>query len=133
MSEENLEVVRRWWASFNEHGVPSLDLCDEQIEISNPPDFPVSGSYHGHEGVRQWRADVFEIVDDANVEVEKLFDAGDGETVVMFLRFQGAALYTRIEFDEPWAAVWRIQGGKLLNAQGYTSRRKALEAAGLSE
>ncbi|MGH2982207.1 MAG: nuclear transport factor 2 family protein [Solirubrobacterales bacterium] len=133
MSEESLEVVRRWWASFNEHGMPALDLCDEQIEIRNPPDFPVRGSYHGHEGVRQWRTDVFEVVDDANVEVEKLIDAGDGKTVVMFLRLQGMAIYTRIQFDEPWAAVWRIEGGKLLHAQGYTSRRKALEAAGLHE
>jgi ketosteroid isomerase-like protein len=131
VSDENLEVVRRWWASFNEHGIPSLDLCDEQIEIRNPPDFPVSGLYRGHEGVRQWRTDVFEIVDDANVEVEKLIDAGDGATVVMFLRLQGKALYTRIEFDEPWAAVWRIEGGKLRHAQGYTSRREAVEAAGL--
>ncbi len=111
--------------------MPSLDLCDEQIEIRNPPDFPVSGLYRGHEGVRQWRTDVFEIVDDASVEVEKLIDVGDGATVVMFLRLQGKALYTRIEFDEPWAAVWRIEGGKLVHAQGYISRRDAVEAAGL--
>lgn len=87
--------------------------------------------YRGHEGVRQWRTDVFEIVDDANVEVEKLIDAGDGATVVMFLRLKGKALYTRIEFDEPRAAVRRIEGGKLRHAQGYTSRREAVEAAGL--
>jgi len=133
MSAQNLDIVRRWWESFNEHGMPSLDLCDEEIEIRNPPDFPVRGSYHGHDGVRQWRTDVWDIVDEPKVELEKLFDAGDGETVVMFLRFQGVARHTRIEFDEPWAAVWRMQGGKLLNAQGYTSRRKALEAAGLRE
>jgi ketosteroid isomerase-like protein len=132
MSEENLDVVRRWWASFNDEGMPSLDLCDEQIEVTNPPDFPVRGSYQGHEGVRQWRTDVFEIVDDARVEVEELFDAG-GETVVMFLRFQGTASHTRIKFDEPWAAVWKIRGGKVVHGQGYTNRRKALEAAGLSE
>jgi ketosteroid isomerase-like protein len=133
MSQENVEVVRRWWEGFNEHGMPSLDLCDEQIEISNPPDFPVRGSYHGHEGVHQWRADVWDIVDEAKVELEELFDSGDSETVVMFLRFRGVARYTRIEFDEPWAAVWRMRAGKLLKAQGYTSRRKALEAAGLRE
>jgi ketosteroid isomerase-like protein len=133
MSQENVEVVRRWWEGFNEHGMPPLDLCDEQIEISNPPDFPVRGSYHGHEGVHQWRMDVWDIVDEPKVELEELFDSGDSETVVMFLRFQGVARYTRIEFDEPWAAVWRMRAGKLLKAQGYTSRRKALEAAGLSE
>jgi ketosteroid isomerase-like protein len=133
MSKENLEVVRRWWAGFNEDGMPSLDLCDERVEIANPPEFPVRGSFHGHNGVRRWRDQVFEVMDDLEVEPEELIDAGDGETVVMFLRLRGVASHTRIEFDEPWAAVWRIRDGKLLHAQGYVSRRRALEAAGLSE
>ena len=133
MSQENFDVVRRWWAGFNEDGMPSLDLCDEQIEISNPPEFPVRGSFHGHEGVRRWRDQAFDVFDDLNVETEKLIDAGDGETVVMFLRLRGVASYTRIKADEPWAAVWKIRNGKLLHAQGYISRRKALEAAGLRE
>ena len=131
MSEENLDVVRRWWASFNDEGMPSLDLCDEQIEIRNPPAFPVRGAYYGHEGVRQWRTDVFEVIDGVNVEAEKLFDAGDGETVVMFLRLRGVGIYTRIPIDETWAAVWTIRGGRLVHAQGYINRREAIEAAGL--
>lgn len=133
MSGENLEVVRRWWEGFNQDGMPSLDLCDEQIEITNPPEFPVRGSFHGHEGVRQWRDQVFEVMDELEVEAEKLIDVGDGETVVMLLRLRGVASHTRIEFDEPWAAVWRIRNGKLVHAQGYVDRGKALEAAGLSE
>ena len=133
MSQENVDVVRGWWAGFNEGGMPSLDLCDEQIEISNPPEFPVRGSFHGHEGVRRWRDQAFDVFDDLNVETEKLIDAGDGETVVMFLRLRGVASYTRIQVDEPWAAVWKIRNGKLLHAQGYISRRKALEAVGLRE
>jgi ketosteroid isomerase-like protein len=133
MSQENVEIVRRWWAGFNEDGMPPLALCDEEIEIRNPPDFPVRGLFQGHEGVRQWRDDVFEIVDGAHIEVEKLFDGGDGETVVMFLRFQGTASYTGIRFDEPWAAIWIIRNGKVVHAQGYTGRHKALEAAGITE
>jgi ketosteroid isomerase-like protein len=133
MSRENVDVVRCWWAGVNDGGMPPLDLCDEQIEIRNPPEFPVRGSFRGHEGVRQWRDQVFDVMDELNVETEKLIDVGDGETVVMFLRLRGVANYTRIEVDEPWAAVWKIRNGKLLHAQGYISRRKALEAAGLSE
>jgi ketosteroid isomerase-like protein len=93
----------------------------------------VRGSFRGHEGVRRWRDQVFDVMDELNVETEELIDAGDGETVVMFLRLRGVASYTRIEVDEPWAAVWKIRNGKLLHAQGYISRRKALEAAGLPE
>jgi hypothetical protein len=54
MSQEHVEVVRRWWDGFNDDGMPPLSLCDEQIEIRNPPDFPVRGLFQGHEGVRCW-------------------------------------------------------------------------------
>jgi hypothetical protein len=45
MSEENVEIVRRWWEGFNEDGMPPLSLCDDKIEINNPPDFPVRGLF----------------------------------------------------------------------------------------
>ena len=78
------------------------------------------------------RDQVFEIVDDPTVVIDKLIDADDGRTVpVMFLRLRGAASHTRIEVDEPWTAVWRIRNGKLLHGPGYLDRDKALEAAGL--
>ena len=131
MSEENLEVVRRWWKGFHENGMPPLDLCDAQVEISNPPAFPVRGTYRGHDGVRQWRTDAFDVIDELEVETEKLIDVGDGETVVMLLRLRGVASHTRIPIDETWAAVWTIRNGKLLRAQGYISRREAMRAVGL--
>ncbi len=134
MSEENVEIVRRWWDGFNETGMPPLSLCDERIEIRNPPDFPVRGSFHGHKGVREWRDQVFEVIDDAVVEAEEIIDvADDGQTVVMLLRSRGTAPHMGIEIDFPWAAIWTIREGKLLFAQGYLDRAEALEAAGVSE
>ena len=47
MSKENVEIMRRWWRGFNEDGMPPLALCDEAIEIRNPPDFPVPGPFWG--------------------------------------------------------------------------------------
>ena len=134
MSQENVEIVRRWWDGFNNTGMPPLSLCDERTEIRNPADFPVRGSFHSHQGVRDWRDQVFEAFDNVSVEAEEIIDVtDDGETVVMLLRARGTAHHTRIEVDIPWAAIWTIRDGKLLLAQGYLSRREALEAAGLSE
>jgi ketosteroid isomerase-like protein len=134
MSEENVEVVRRWWAGFNEDGMPPLALCDEEIEIRNPPDFPVRGPFYGHDGVRDWRDQVFEVFDNARVEPEEIVDVhGDGETVLMLLRATGTARHTDIEMDVEWAAIWTVRGGRLLKAQGYLNRADALEVAGLEQ
>ena len=127
-------MVRRWWQGFNEDGMPPLALCDREIEIRNPSDFPVSGLFQGHDGVRRWRDQSFEIVDTARVEPERIVDVrGDGATVLMLLRLIGTARFTGIEVDFEWAAIWTIRDGKLLRAQGYLNRADALEAAGLSE
>jgi ketosteroid isomerase-like protein len=134
MSQENVELVRRWWAEFNEDGMPPLALCDEQIEIRNPADFPVRGPFQGHDGVRRWREQVFEIAEDARVEPEEIVDVhDDGEIVLMLLRATGTASYTGMKLDYEWAAIWTIRDGKLLRAQGYLDRADALEAAGLLE
>ena len=133
MSRENVEIVRRWWAGFNEDGMPPLALCDEGIESRNPPDFPVRGLFQGHDGVRRWRDQVFDIFDNAQVEADDIVEVpGDGETVLMLLRVTGTASYTGIKVDYEWAAIWTIRNGKLLRAQGYLNRVEALEAAGLS-
>ena len=126
-----METCRRWLGHFNDTGQPALELCDEEIEMSNPDQFLVRGPYHGHDGIRQWRDDVFDVFDEPRVEAEEILDAGDGETVVMFLRLQGIAKHTRIEVDEPWTAVCTLRNGKLWRGQGYVTRREALEAAGM--
>ncbi len=134
MSEANVEIVRRWWEGFNEDGMPPLALCDEDIEIRNPPDFPVRGLYEGHDGVRRWRDQVFDIFDNPRVEPEDIVDVhGDGTTVLMLLRATGTAPYSGIELDVEWAAIWTIRDGKVLRAQGYLNRADAVKAAGLPE
>ena len=134
MSEENVGIVRRWWQGFNEDGMAPLALCDERIEIHMPPDFPVRGLFQGHEGVRRWREQVFEIADNVRVEPEEIVDVhDDGETVFMLLRTKGTASYSEIEMDLEWAAIWTIRDGRVLRAQGYLDRAEAREAAGLPE
>lgn len=131
MSREKAEVVRRWWAGFNQDGLPPLDLCDERIEIINPDEFPLTGPYHGHEGVRQWASDVYDVLEDAHVEAEEVV-GGEGEAVVAVLRQTGRWKYTQLATDARWAAVMTIRDGKLAHAQGYLSKAQAIEAAGLA-
>ena len=131
LADENVEVVRRWWAGFNEVELPPLELCDPQVEIRLPDEFPFTGIYRGHEGVRQWSAEVFDVIEDHQVAIEDVVQAPDGETVVMALRSTGRSKEMQFDIDLPWAAMWVIRDRKLVYAHGYLTIAEAREAAGL--
>lgn len=57
MPEENVEIVRRWYARLSA-GDPAPELCDAEIEIRNWAESPVPGPYYGHDGVRKWWREV---------------------------------------------------------------------------
>lgn len=133
MSRDNVEVPRRWWAAFNEGGSRLLDLCDEEIEIWNPSVFPITGPYFGHEGVRRWESDVWEVVSDLHMDVDEVIDVGDGERVVCVLTVRGQMRHTRLPADFQWAGVMTLRAGKVLRAHGYMTKAEALEAVGLQE
>ena len=80
-----------------------------------------------------WADEVWDTAGDHRVEIEEIIEAGDGETVVMLLRSRGRWKHMDLDFEVPWAAVWRICAGKLTYGHGYLSKEEALEAAGLSE
>ena len=131
MPETNAEIVRRWWDGFNSQGIPPLELCDARVEIRNPASFPLADVYVGHEGVRQWAEEVWDVIENHHVEIDEIRDGGDSETVVMALRSVGRLRAMDFELDTPWAAVWVIREGKLVHAQGYMTIAEALDAAGL--
>jgi ketosteroid isomerase-like protein len=146
MPPENAELVRTLWAALDRDGETPwppasndeldrqlrLDLIDERVEIRNPAEFPVADDYHGHDGVRQWATEVWEVFSELHLEVEEILEAADGETVVSVQRTQGRMRHTNLETDLRWAAVWTIQDGKAVSAHGYMTRREAVEAAGLN-
>jgi len=147
MSRENVEVVRALWAGLKQDpGEPwppasrdeldrrlRLDLCDERIEIRNPAEFPVAHEYHGHEGVRQWAVEVWEVFSEIHHELQEIIEADDGETVVSVQRTQGRMRHTQLPVDLLWAAVWTVRDGKALRGQGYMTKVEALEAVRLRE
>jgi ketosteroid isomerase-like protein len=147
MPSEKAEIVRRLWAAIErEPGTPwpptrreeldrqlRLDLFDERIELRNPPEFPVADQYHGHDGVRRWAIEVWEVFSELHHHVEEIIEGGDGETVVSVQRTQGRMRHTGLRNTFRWAAVWTLRGGKVLRVHGYATKAQALEAAGLEQ
>ena len=68
MSQENVEIVRRWWASLEAGELP-LALTDENVRIDNIEQPVVEGAYHGHDGLRGWWQDFAEAFEDIHFEV----------------------------------------------------------------
>jgi ketosteroid isomerase-like protein len=145
LTADNLDIVRALWATLErDPGAPwpppreeldrrlRLDLVDERIELRNPAEFPVADEYHGHEGLRRWATEVWEVLGEVHHELVELREAEDGETVVSVQRTQGRMRHTGLKVDLEWATVWTIRDGKALRAHGYMARAEALEAAGLA-
>ena len=124
--EENLEIVRRFLQGFAE-GEPSLEMLAQDVTMRNLAEFPIKGPYEGHDGIRQWWADLTEVIDGLYVEGEK-FAAPDDKHVVTLQRMTGTFRSTGLPVDERWAGLHRIENGLIVEVTGYASRRQALEA-----
>ncbi len=105
MSQENVEVVRRWWAAFNKDGTPPLELCHERIEIRNPASFPNRGPYRGHDGVHDWMADTWDVIDDHHIEVDEVIDVGDGELELLSERAREGSISAAIALERALRAA----------------------------
>jgi ketosteroid isomerase-like protein len=53
MSQQNVEIVRRGYEAFAEHGVPDLEFLDPEVEWRGPREFPDLAEPHF--GMRAWR------------------------------------------------------------------------------
>ena len=131
MSQENVEIVRRWWASLEAGELP-FDLTDENVRIDNIDQPVVKGAFHGHDGLRRWWQDFAEAFEDIHFEVLD-YTALDAKRVLTENRSQGHFRETGLPIDLRWASIFSVRNGKVVHAAGYLSARKALEAVGLSE
>ena len=129
MSEDAVTVVRRWFAAL-ERGEPAPELCDPEIEIRNWDDAPITGPYFGHEGVRQWWAEVADAIDDLRFELEHI-EAIDDHRCLTIQQLAGRFRLTGIEVRGAWAAIVTIRDDKILKAIGYASPGRARRAADL--
>lgn len=131
MPPANVETLERYHARLNETGEPALDLIHPDVEIHMFRGSPITGPYHGHEGVRAWRSDTFDVIDDWRLELDEVITGDDPDVMVAMQRFVGRMQHTGLPANFPLAVVVRFRDGLIVRFEGYRERDEALEAAGL--
>jgi ketosteroid isomerase-like protein len=134
MSQENVELVRRYYEAFAQGGFDRLmeywsDDLDHRAAKDGVDD---PGPIRGKNAMRKHIGDWIDTFDEFWFEAVELIDAGE-DTVVAVERFGGRAKLSGVETDQLGAVVFTIREGKIARCREYATRAEALEAIGLRE
>ena len=133
MSQENVEVVRRFydaWARKDFPG-PVAELMDREIEYVNPAGAIEPGVRRGRAAFSKAVEAVFDGWESWQVEPERFTAAGEHVVVVLRYRARGRGSGVVIEGRE--SALWTLRDGKVQRYAWFHGPTGALEAAGLSK
>jgi ketosteroid isomerase-like protein len=132
MSEENVEIVRRAVEAFNEGGLEAVgEFVTDDVEFHEPPEQPAPRVARGRDAVLEmwgefesaWAAHRSEPEDIRAVREDKVL-------MLSVEHFRGR---DGMDVSSPWGAVFTIRDEKIVRWQAFWDRKKAFEAAGLSE
>ena len=127
MSQENVELVRRLLAAFNERDMSTIRSgLHPDVELQT-----IVEAQHGHAGAADWIARADSVFDSFEMTVEELIDAGDRVVAVVHERATGRG--SGLQVDQHLAQVLTIRDGRVTRIQSFTDRAEALKAVGLEE
>ena|SRR5882724_2682008 len=139
MSQENVEIVRRLTALYNERAYGEERGVVEFTDALDPGfvwdmsrvEIPEAASYTGLSGLRQFVTGWSEGFASDRVEIEELLDVG--ERVLAVVRHTGRGKASGIVVEQQYAMLWTLHGGRAVRMDMYRSRDDALKAAELAE
>ncbi len=132
MSQENVEVVRRWIELFNQRDIGGLvGLTEPGFEMKS-----LLVAFESDErGYAEFPHAYFEQIDDAYEQFQSLpedfIDAGAAVLVVTDVEWRGRR--SGAHGRTPLVAAFWLRDGKVYREETFTDRAEALEAVGLSE
>jgi ketosteroid isomerase-like protein len=131
MSQQNVEIVRDAFDAFSRDDIEGvLQLCNENIVITQPPELPgASPQQRGHSGVLE----AFEIWpeqwDDYRIEILRIADHGDH--VLVTTQQGGRGKQSGIQVKMEISFVFTVRNEKIVEMKIFMREDQALEAAGL--
>ena len=129
MSQENVELVREGFARWNEgdhqfifgSAASDVELYSRFGSLNGEP-------YRGHQGVREWLADIEQSFDRFELWLDEIRDLGDD--VLALGGIDARARGSGLDIQEPMGWVLEFRGGRLTRMRFYVPPAEALEAVG---
>jgi hypothetical protein len=132
MAEENVEIVRRYYAAWNAGGLDAARaFWSEDFEWHDAPGMPDASVYRGAEASAAHFRDLNEVLGTMEVHLDRLLSAGDEVFVPLHVHLD--APRGELALDGPIFETVRIEEGKISRIRLFLDEQEALEAAGLSE
>jgi ketosteroid isomerase-like protein len=132
VSQENVEIVRRVLASFNDGDVESALAGFDSNGVWDNTRSEVPGleqTYSGVAGLLELLGQINEAFPDYRLEAEEFVEAGD--RVLVMAREIGRGGTSGITVDRAIAFVYTVVNGRISRFDTYTDRAQAMaEAAG---
>ena len=131
MNQEAVEVARQGYEAYESRGVEGiLEFLDPDVEWRNPPDSPIAGVFHGHDGVRKWQRLTDEVFAEMHFWPEDLIEAPDGRVLALCnARVRGRG--SEVVVEVPFAHVIEVRDGKAVAFAMYSQVADARAAVGL--
>ncbi len=132
MSQENVEVVRRFYRAWAQAEYPGpAELMDREIEYVNPAGAVEPGTRRGRAAFSAAVENMLAGWEVWDIEPEQYTPVQDQVVVVVRYRARGRGSGVEVEGRE--SALWTLRGGKVWRYAWFHEPGDALEAAGLSE
>ena len=133
MSQENVEIIRRAYATFAEHGVEAvIGITDPEFEATTPPGLASEpDTFRGPEGVRRYWGSFGDAMEGVYLEGQEFTAVGDKVLVDTTMHARGRT--TGIDTEQRAFLIWTLRDGLVTGVETFAERGQALRAAGLSE
>jgi ketosteroid isomerase-like protein len=132
MSQENVEAFKGAVEAANRRDIEAL-LAELDPDVEWHSALTMLGGdavYRGHEGVRKFLREVWDVLD-TEFKFPEVRDVGD--QVVALGQARGRGRGSGVPAETPLGYVVDFRGGKAIRIRSYLDPEEALEAAGLRE
>ncbi|HWH46027.1 MAG TPA: nuclear transport factor 2 family protein [Thermoleophilaceae bacterium] len=129
MSDPRVERVRRGLEDYNRGDLEAiLPMFAPDVTVFTSPELPNSGTFHGHDGFREWAGAWLEAWETFEVDLVDVTTLGDA--IIATLRQVGTGRGSGLQVEMELAYLFRFEGNTAVGLELHPDRETALAAAG---